>query len=68
MQSNWPTALSTSQSTRSLHSQQSTPVEEETTGADGALREFVESETVTISEKVRALQNAYNEYVDAEQV
>ncbi|KAK8825159.1 hypothetical protein WA556_006447 [Blastocystis sp. ATCC 50177/Nand II] len=67
MQSNWPTALSTSQSTRSLHSQESTPVEEETTSEDGALREFVESKTATISEKVRTLQIAYNDYVEAEQ-
>lgn len=68
MQSNWPTALSTSQSTRSLHSQESTPVEEETPMADGSLQEFVEIETASISEKVRTLQIAYNDYVEAEQV
>lgn len=68
MQSNWPTALTTSQSTRSLHSQESTPVEEETPTADGTLQEFVEIETATISEKVRTLQIAYNDYVEAEQV
>lgn len=43
-------------------------MEEETTTEDGALREFVESKTATISEKVRTLQIAYNDYVEAEHV
>lgn len=64
MSSNWPSALVSSSSSRSLNS---SPVEtlNETNSSSLAM---VQGEVKDLSSKVQELQNAYEEYLDAEQV
>lgn len=64
MSSSWPSALVSSSSSRSSNT---SPVEtlDETSSSSLAM---VQGEVKDLSSKVQELQNAYEEYLDAEQV
>lgn len=63
MPSNWPSAIQQSSSSRS--SGVATELSEETEFSTAAV---VREETKSLVSKVQTLQNAYDEYLDAEQV